>query len=55
MIHGAFNSATVLLKPEVDASKRQILLRNNFLTAGNKVKLMIAAENKIKFEDFKPK
>ena len=55
MSHNVFNNATVLIKPEIDASEKQILEKNNFLTAGNKVKLMMATENYIRFNEFKPK
>ena len=55
MSHNLFNNATTLIKPEIDASDKQILERNNFLTAGNKVKLMLVSEGNIYFDDFKPK
>ena len=49
-----FNNANVLIKPEFDASKKQVLAKNAFITGNNKVKLMMAAEQYIEFDEFKP-
>ncbi|CAI2383616.1 unnamed protein product [Moneuplotes crassus] len=49
-----FNSAAVLLKPEVDASEKQILAKNNFLSSKNKVKLMMATDQFLDFNEFEP-
>jgi hypothetical protein len=55
MKFNAFNNANTLIRPEVDSSERQVLARNGFLTKKNKVKLMMAAEEYLEFNEFKPK
>lgn len=50
-----FNNATTLIKPEFDASEKQVLSKNDFITGHNKLKLMMVAEQYFEFEQFKPK
>lgn len=49
-----FNNANVLIRPEVDASAKEILARNNFVSSANKVKLMIISDKNLELEEFVP-
>ena len=53
--YNVFNNANVVLKPDVDASERQILANNNFLTRENRVKLMLATEQYQDFQEERPR
>ena len=53
--HNVFNNANVVLRPDVDASERQILANNNFLTRENRVKLMLATEQYQDFQEERPR
>lgn len=55
MKFNVFNNASTLIKPEIDASEKQIMAKNGFLTKKNKVKLMMAAEEYLDFNEFRPK
>ena len=50
-----FSNAAVLLRPEVDASEKEVLARNNFVTDANKIKFMMATDKYLEFQKFEPK
>ena len=50
-----FNNANVLIRPEVDASDKEVLARNNFISETNKIKIMMTTDNFHDFHEFVPK